>query len=117
MKHLKNGLPCSDKALGKLTMQPVIVIVALYFTLPLAYGAGEKYKPRTLKGHAKEVSDLAFSPDGKWLASSSFDETVRIWDLATGKELHTLRAHEFRAQGRFRAAKPCTILDTRETAI
>ena len=36
---------------------------------------------------------MAFSPDGKRLVSTGFDKTVRIWDPATGKELHTLTAH------------------------
>ena len=37
-----------------------------------------------LNGHEKSVTRLAFSPDGKWLASGSEDATVRIWDPQTG---------------------------------
>jgi WD40 repeat protein len=40
-----------------------------------------------LRGHTKSVSSLAFSPDGKTVASGSSDETIRIWDFETGKEL------------------------------
>ena len=39
----------------------------------------------TLTGHRSHVKSVAFSPDGKWLASGSQDQTVKIWDLATGK--------------------------------
>src|SRR5205807_5274330 len=54
---------------------------------------------RTLRGHSKAITDMAFSPDGRRLASASGDATVRIWDAAAGKELHTLKGHEYIVQG------------------
>ncbi len=44
----------------------------------------------TLQGHTKEVTRLAFSPDGTILVSTSDDATVRLWEVATGKALRTL---------------------------
>jgi WD40 repeat protein len=46
-----------------------------------------------LQGHTGTVFSVAFHPSGKILASASFDGTVRLWDLATGKELRTLRTY------------------------
>jgi len=47
----------------------------------------------TLKGHTASVQGVAFSPDGKRLASASQDGTVRLWDAADGQELLTLKGH------------------------
>jgi eukaryotic-like serine/threonine-protein kinase len=45
----------------------------------------------TLKGHGDSASSVAFSSDGKTLASASRDQTTRIWDLNTGKNARTLK--------------------------
>jgi WD40 repeat protein len=47
----------------------------------------------SLKGHNDYISSLAFSPDGKTLASASWDRSIRLWDVATGKEKTTLKGH------------------------
>ncbi|HKQ08474.1 MAG TPA: TIR domain-containing protein [Blastocatellia bacterium] len=52
-------------------------------------------KKATLKGHTQNIYAMAFSPDGKTLASGSADQTIKIWDLNTGHELATLRAEEW----------------------
>jgi RNA polymerase sigma factor (sigma-70 family) len=50
-------------------------------------------KPMVLRGHTDSVFALAFSPYGKVLASGSFDKTIKLWDVATGKEIRTLSGH------------------------
>lgn len=51
-----------------------------------------KYKTR-MHGHQQAVNDLSYSSDGRYVASASFDKSVRIWDGITGKFIATLRGH------------------------
>ena len=54
---------------------------------------------QTLEGHRDWVSAIAFSPDGKYLATGSHDNTVRLWDTATGALHSTLQGHGERVYG------------------
>ena len=51
----------------------------------------ELYK--TLQGQIGSIRSVAFSPDGEILASGSGDETIKLWEISTGKLLKTLKGH------------------------
>ena len=69
------------------------------------YGGGSARKPgevriwdletgtlvRRLTGQQQAVTGVAYSPDGRYLASASRDQTVKVWNAATGEEFPALR--------------------------
>jgi WD40 repeat protein len=44
--------------------------------------------------HGQHVSSVAFAPNGKLIASAGSDETIRLWERATGRELRRLTGHQ-----------------------
>ena len=71
-----------------------VAVVALAFGLFATAGGlhGEFDAPdvvRVLKGHTETVEAVAVSPDGKLIATTSFDKTVKLWDAQTGQEIRT----------------------------
>lgn len=48
----------------------------------------------TLTGHSGSVNAIAFHPiDGRTMATGSHDQSIKIWDAETGRELYTLGRH------------------------
>ncbi|MCP5109488.1 MAG: hypothetical protein GY953_01495, partial [bacterium] len=54
-------------------------------------GSGESL--RTLEGHGSIVWSVAWSPDGKRLASGAADSTIRVWEAGSGRHILTLEGH------------------------
>ncbi|WP_448266878.1 nSTAND1 domain-containing NTPase [Nostoc sp. DSM 114159] len=52
-----------------------------------------------LEGHSDAVRGVAFSPDGKTIASASADNTVKVWDAVSAKEITTFKGHSSEVWG------------------
>lgn len=63
------------------------------FTLFLWDPENNKKPLARLTGHQQLVNDVKFSPDGRLLASASFDKSIKLWESKTGKFITTLRGH------------------------
>ncbi len=48
---------------------------------------------RTFEGHKDAIYALALSPEGRIVATGSYDQKIKLWDLGSGKELRTLSGH------------------------
>jgi WD40 repeat protein/serine/threonine protein kinase len=46
-----------------------------------------------LPGHDQPLIAVAWSPDGRWIASAGWDQVVKVWDVSTRREVHALRGH------------------------
>lgn len=51
---------------------------------------GSRALLHSLPTHRNSIYALAFSPDGRTIASGSMDESVKLWDMATGHLLETI---------------------------
>jgi WD40 repeat protein len=70
-----------------------VIVVCMAWSASVS--AQEGRKPRAvLKGHTAGVESLAFNPDGTMLASASDHCSIKLWDLATGRDSATLKGED-----------------------
>jgi WD40 repeat protein len=64
-------------------------IIFILSISPASAFAAEKPEIFVQMGHTHNVTSVAFSPDGKYALSGSIDKTIKLWDVATGREIRT----------------------------
>ena len=80
--------PKQQSAFAVSTSQPKV-----FATDKIIENAAIGGKIHTLQGHSDPIRSVAFSPDGKILASGSTDTTIKCWDVTTGRQIRTLQGH------------------------
>ncbi|CAI2716970.1 caspase family protein [Nitrospina watsonii] len=86
--------PCLKKARMK---TPLLFGIALLSLLLSPTNSLADESIRTFTGHtgAGAVTSVAFSPDGRYALSGSWDATLKLWEIATGKEVRTFTGHTY----------------------
>ncbi|MEA3500819.1 MAG: caspase family protein [Candidatus Marinimicrobia bacterium] len=75
-------------------MKKVIILILLFFTSSVfANEITEFQLIKTLKDHSRYVNSVSFSSDGKYLASGSWDNTVKIYSTSDWRLIKTLKDH------------------------
>jgi WD40 repeat protein len=69
--------------------KPIVIIALL-----ASFAHGQKPELVVETGHTRPLRAVAFSPDGRLLASAGLDYGIKLWDIKTGKELRTIYGHK-----------------------
>ncbi|GAB4038378.1 WD40 domain-containing protein [Spirosoma gilvum] len=68
-------------------------IALFYFLLVSFYGRAQKPELVVPIGHTNHVFSVAFSPDGRYALSGSYDKSLKLWEVKTGREIRTFTGH------------------------
>ena len=80
-----------------------LLILAYFFVAPTVSSQSIRLKPDLPSappelviqtGHSSRINCAVFGPDRRWLASGGADNSIRLWDVATGHELRALTGHK-----------------------
>lgn len=71
----------------------LLVFVSILSSVAQQNGDAEIIETILQKGHSRYVSCVAFSPNGKFVVTGSMDNTIKLWDFKSGKEIRSFSEH------------------------
>src|SRR5262245_50936108 len=71
-------------------MRKFLILLSLVFLTTSFRSNAQRPELVLQTGHTDGAQAVAFSPDGKLLASGGFDNTIKLWEVGTGRMLRTL---------------------------
>ncbi|HIK03209.1 MAG TPA: ribosome assembly protein 4, partial [Trichormus sp. M33_DOE_039] len=89
--NLKRAAWKEEKSYAK--MRTIATLHQAVYLKPGEKKQNRSFEVNTLEGHSSQVFSVAYSPNSKYLASASTDNTIKIWDISTGKPVQTLKGH------------------------
>lgn len=91
--QFKEGFSCNRASRYSLALGLIASVLAVRGPCQTAANVTDRPEAVLQVGHRRAVRALVFSPDGTWLASGAKDNTIKIWDVATGRLLRTIYGH------------------------
>ena len=82
----------------------MLIYMSTHFTMVILSAPPSSLHPSLLQGHTERIWSVAFSPDGRQLATGSDDNTARVWDLSTGETIVLLKVCTLRPTSRGRGS-------------
>src|ERR1700730_2488252 len=73
--------------------QGALPLLSLFLLFSFFSALAQQPELSVQTGHANFIVSVAFTRDGRTLASGSVDQTIKLWDTATGRELRALKGH------------------------
>ena len=90
-----SAFPSSDSRETAMPLQIRLTLIIVILCLTASPPFSQTPELHVLTGHSDIIASVVFSPDSKILASGGVDNSIKLWDVASGQELMTLTGHSF----------------------